>query len=70
MFWDPGYEEEAQVEDIAAHAVLDACHEKNKEIQDLMLLMHSNPLEALVAEIEEKVKASNTFLVFPRRRRL
>lgn len=43
--------------------MLNACHEKNKEIQDLMFLMHSNPSEALVAEIVPKIKALNALLV-------
>jgi hypothetical protein len=63
-FWDPSYEDEAQVDNLDAHVVLNVCHEKNKEIQDLMFLMHSSPSKALVAEIEENIKVLNTLFVF------
>jgi hypothetical protein len=51
---------EEQLEDLVDEThdtcvTIDACHEKEREIQDLVIIFHYNPSEVLLAEIEEKV---------------
>jgi len=48
-----------------SYVTIDAFHEKEKDIEELIFLFHSNPLKALMVEIKEKVEALNVLLVSP-----